>query len=82
VLPRVDPADDGIHDPRRPIDDVERRMEPVLLRLPRRELRRILVGDPAGVDAVKHSAADVRVIMLSAAFAMFVCGWRVVFWLR
>ena len=66
------------------VDDVERRVEAMLRGLPRGDLDRILVGDPPGVDAVHVNAVGmvvgrrVRVIMFSAALAMFVCGWRVV----
>ena len=52
------------------------------------DLDGVFVGDPAGIDAVHVdavgviSAAEVRVIMFSAALAMLVCGWRVVLNLR
>jgi hypothetical protein len=60
----------------------------LLLRLPIGDLDRILVGDPARIDAVHVDAVGVivgggvRVIMLSAAFAMLVCGCLVVLKLR
>jgi len=56
----------------------------VLLGLARRDLGRVFVGHPAGVHAVHVNAVvvvvrrEVRVIMLSAALAMLVCGCRVV----
>src|SRR5688500_20174588 len=48
----VEAGDDRIDDPRRAVDDIEGRMEPVLRRLSRRDLFRGLVSDPAGVDTV------------------------------
>src|SRR5690242_1469259 len=52
VAPGVHAADDRVHDARAAIDDVERRVEAMVGHLARRDLGRILVGDPAGVDAV------------------------------
>ena len=45
-------VDDRVDDPGRAVDDVQRRVEAVDLALVLRELDRILVGHPAGVDAV------------------------------
>jgi hypothetical protein len=80
----LDAVDDRVDDPRGPVDDVERRVEVVL--------GLSSLGDRAGSSSVTHPVstlfmwmpsamvvgADVRVIMLSAALAMLVCGWRVV----
>jgi hypothetical protein len=59
-------------------------MKPVFGPLARGEVDGgILVGHPAGIDRVHVDAidvivaAEVRVIMLSAALAMLVCGCRV-----
>ncbi len=79
VLARL-AADDRVVDARGTVDEVERCVEPLLGQA---HLRRVgaLVGDPAGVDAVmripssaRSSLALVRVSMLTAALAMFVCG--------
>ena len=51
----------GIDDARRAVHDVERRMEAVLDGLARGDLGRILVGHPAGVDAVHVDAVVVVV---------------------
>ncbi len=56
VPARVHAGDDGVHDARRAVDDVERRVEAVVRDLPRRDLGRILVGHPAGVHAVHVDA--------------------------
>src|SRR6476659_888024 len=61
MLTAVDAADDRIDDPRGAIDDIQRRMKALLDDLARCELRRILVGDPAGVDRI-HVDAVVAVI--------------------
>src|SRR5688500_16956390 len=50
VLAGVDPRDDGVDDAGGAVDDVERRVEAVLLDLPRGDHRGILVGHPPGVD--------------------------------
>ena len=81
----VEPGDDRIDDPRRAVDDVERRVEAVLRRL---ALRRSRTGSSSLTQPVStlfmwipsawYSAAEVRVIMFSAAFAMLVCGCFVV----
>src|SRR5688572_10180915 len=52
MLAGVDAGDDRIDDARRPVHDVERRVEALLARLARRDLHRILVRHPAGVYAV------------------------------
>ena len=51
----------GIDDARRAVDDVERRMEALLRGLARGDLHRILVGHPAGVDAVHVDAVGLVV---------------------
>src|SRR3954447_16035366 len=71
----VEAIDDRVDYARGAVDDVERRVEPVLCSLRLREMRGILVGDPAGVNTVHVDSGcnvigcRVRVIMLSAAFA-------------
>jgi hypothetical protein len=61
VLAGVEAGDDGVDDARGAVDDVERRMEAVLGGLARGDLGGILVGHPAGVDAV-HVDAVVLVV--------------------
>src|SRR6266513_5733769 len=52
----IDAVEDRIHDARATVDDVERRVKALLGGLARGNLHRILVGDPAGVDAVHVDA--------------------------
>src|SRR5262245_5633432 len=40
----IESTDDRIDDPRRAVDDVERRMEALFLRFPRRDVDRVLVS--------------------------------------
>ena len=53
---RVEAVDDRIDDAGGAIDDVERRVEPLLGGLARGDLHRILVGHPSSVDAVHVNA--------------------------
>ncbi len=46
----------GVDDPGGAVDDVERRLKRVLLGLAGREVGRVLVGHPAGVDGVEVDA--------------------------
>src|SRR5678815_1506034 len=57
----VEPVDDRIDDARGPVDDVERRVEAMVLRFPLRDLERVLVGHPARVHAVHVDAVGVVV---------------------
>ena len=80
VLARL-AADDRVIDPRRAVDEVQRRVE-ALFGEPHLGRVRPLVGDPAGVDRGHQDAVGRQqllragaVSMFSAALAMFVCGW-------
>jgi hypothetical protein len=55
----LNPCNDGIHDPRRAIHDVQRRMKAMLLLLARRDVHRIFVRHPAGVHRVHVDAVGV-----------------------
>src|SRR3546814_4690880 len=59
VLAGVEPVDDRVDDARGAVDDVQRRVEAFLDDLARGELGGILVGHPAGVDAVHVDAVAV-----------------------
>jgi hypothetical protein len=56
VVAGVEAVDDRIDDARRAVDDVERRVEACSSLLARGDLHRVLVGHPAGVDAVHVDA--------------------------
>src|SRR5262245_50861967 len=56
VLAREEPGEDRVEDARRTVDHVERRGEAVVVSLALGERGRVLVGDPARVDAVHVDA--------------------------
>ena len=59
MLAGVEPGDDGIDDAGGAVDDVERRVEPVLGGLALGDVDGVLVAHPAGVDAVHVDAVGV-----------------------
>src|SRR3546814_13463935 len=61
VLAGVGAGDDRVDDAGGSVDDVERRVEPVLGLLLLGDVDRVLVADPAGVDAVHVDAVGVVV---------------------
>ncbi len=58
VLAGIESGDDWIHDSRRSIDYVKRRMEPVLGSFPCGDFLGIFIGDPTRVDAVHVDSAQ------------------------